>query len=719
MADDRGSVGAEQGHGGQNGSRQPQPPDPAPGDPQDALAALRQRVAALEAENAGLRQRARLRNEKGGAPLDALASQAFRLLVEHGSDVIWTADLRLQPLYLSPASERLTGRTVEETQHQHIRQILTPDSYRRAKALLRRVRRSGASRTLSAPVDMELVHRDGHTVWTESMVTLLKDPVGRPAGFIGITRDIGDRHRFRRELQERNLLLETIFTNLQQIFFSLSLNPIRVEHVSPACETIYGLPPETFLQDPMAWFAPILEEDRPRVRAGLQALQNGEREESVAEYRIRLPDGTLRWMRSRSRVQRGPDGSPARLHGFVADITAEKELEEELLQAHKMEAVGALAGGVAHDMNNVLGVVMGLASVLQAKLTAGSPLLGHVEGILSAARRGRSLTQNLLGFARKGDKRSDTVNLNTVVEDVLDLLERTLPKSVTLSTRLQGTLDHVVGDPDQLHLVLLNLCLNARDAMPEGGSLTLSSRNLQAPSPTHALPSGTPPGHYVQIRVEDTGVGMDEEARTRAFEPFFTTKPPGHGTGLGLSIVYSTVTALEGHLHLDSQPGAGTRVTLLLPALRQKTPPPPPRPGSSETLLPPVLQGARVLVVDDEPLFRHTAELMLSQLGYEAHCVSGGAEALRTLQQPDSPTPSLVLLDLQMPEMDGRETYHHLRRISPTLPVVLCSGYARADTAKDLLRKGAAGYLRKPFDVSELGAALARGIAHAPTEGTG
>lgn len=691
----------EQGHG--------EPAEPEAG---DSLEALRQRITALEAENAGLRDRARRRGEEGSAPLDALASQAFRLLVEHGSDVIWTADLRLRPLYLSPAVERLRGYPVSESLKQPIREILTPDSLRRAKALLRRVRRSGAPRLLSSPVELEVNHRDGHTVWTESMVTLLKDPVGRPAGLIGITRNISDRHRFRRELEERNQLLERIFSSLQQIFFSLALDPVRVEHVSPACETIYGHPPEDFLQDPSTWITPIVAEDRPRIQAGLESLRRGEREESVAEYRIRLSDGTLRWMRSQSRLQRGPDGAPIRLHGFVSDVTQEKLLEEELLQAHKMEAVGALAGGVAHDMNNVLGVVMGMASVLQTKLADDPALLKHVDGILNATRRGRSLTRNLLGFARKSDKRSDTVNLNAVVEDVLDLLDRTLPKSVTLSTRLEGTLDRVVGDANQLHLALLNLCLNACDAMPEGGVLTLSSRNRVVRSSSRIRDSRTPPGRYAEIRVEDTGVGMDAEARSRAFEPFFTTKPPGHGTGLGLSIVYSTVTALQGHLRLESQPGEGTRVTVLLPAVRPKTPAPP-QPPSSDGMLSPVPEGAAVLVVDDEPLFRNTAELMLAQLGYQPRCVASGAEAIQRLQAPQAEGVAVVLLDLQMPDMDGKETYRRLRRVAPGLPVVLCSGYGRGDDAEVLLQAGAATYLRKPFEVSELSATLARVLSRA------
>ncbi len=650
--------------------------------------------------------------DSGHSDPGALAPQAFRLLQEHGSDIIWTVDLEMRPLYLSPSVEHILGFPPEAGLGQPAERLLTPQSLARARRFIRDHLAGRPVDTRTEPLELEFKRRDGTVVETESVLTTLRDAEGRPTGFIGITRDVSERRLFREELRSRNELLETIFANLRQIFFSVDLASMRVETISSACESIYGLPAQAFYDDPQIWLKHVLEEDLERITTGLDELRRGERDESVAEYRIRRTDESVRWLRSRIRVHRNADGFPDKLHGFVTDISTRKRLEEQLLQAQKMEAVGTLAGGIAHDMNNVLGVVMGLGSVLQAGLEEDHPMRRHVEGILNAARRGRDLTSNLLGFARKGHSQHEPVSLNTVVEECLELIQRTVAKSVVVKTRLSGVLDSVDGDPNQLNQAFMNLCLNAIDAMPEGGTLMISTTNLRLLDGDRDQFPKLAAGRYVRVQVADTGEGISAENLARVFEPFFTTKPRGQGTGLGLAMVYGTMTTHGGAIEIESTPGTGTTVTLLLPAK------PPRRAEVRPAALPretPAMPGGTVLLVDDEELFRYTGELMLSQLGYDTLAVENGASALEVCRHRGTEL-SLVLLDLQMPVMDGEETYQKLRDLVPGVPVLLCSGYAREEKAERLLAAGAQGYLHKPFELKTLRRAIHKALATPPSD---
>lgn len=669
---------------------------------------LKSRLAGLESQNQRLREFLGPEAEKSAATHDAPAA-LLRLLTEQLQDVIWIVDLQPRVVYASPSTRRLRGFTPEEVLVQRPDEILAPDSLETARNIINSLL-DGASEDdlLRSPMEIEMLHKEGHGVWTESLVSLLRDPEGRPAGFLGISRDITDRRRVQQELQERNALLENILANLHQIFFSLDVEKMRLEHMSSACEAIYGLPVNAFLKNPMVWFELILPEDQERIGLSFSGLRSGALDESLEEYRIQRPDGQRRWLRSRIRVRRSPQGTVTHFDGFITDISMRKRLEEQLLQSQKMEAVGTLAGGVAHDMNNVLGVVMGLASVLQLGLGEDHPLSRHVEGILAASRRGRDLTRNLLGFARKGQYHTESLSLNDIVEEVLALLERTVPKSIVIRTALDGALDPVRGDSGQLNHALMNLCLNACDAMSSGGTITITTRNVQLPGPSGGEATNLPPGRYALLRVADSGGGMSQETMARAFEPFFTTKPKGRGTGLGLAMVYGTVQGHGGAVHLESEPDRGTRATLLLPTTMIRSP-------RSRRLTPMQEETAAqprgvVLLVDDEELFRVAGELMLRQLGYDVVTVPGGVDAVAALET--SPTRfSVVLLDLQMPGLDGEETYNKIREIAPELPVLLCSGYSLEDKAGRLMAAGAQGFLQKPFDVPMLRQALGQALA--------
>jgi len=670
------------------------------------LTALRRHIERLESENARLRDLAAAMAPQQRRSPDSLLTPPsiddwYNLLTQNINDVIWLRDTSLRLMYISPSMERLTGFTQKESIGLPIDQRLTPTSL---EPTLKRFQQAleRPDGTPEPPIETEVYRKDGSTCWVESQVTLLRNPAGKPVGLLGVTRDITERRRIHQELRERNRILESIFSNLRQIFFTLNVSQMRLVEISPACEEIYGVTAEAFYADPMSWFAPIVDEDREWVLEGFGALRDGARDESVAEYRIRRPDGAIRWMRSR--IRRRTATGETFLDGFVTDITDRKRLEGQLQQSQKMEAIGTLAGGIAHDINNVLGVVMGLGSVLQAQVAEQSPIRKHVDGILAVSRRGRDLTRNLLGFAHKGKFRREAVALNHIVEEVIGLLGRTLPKSIVILTQLDGALDPVEGDPSQLNHALMNLCLNACDSMEDGGTLTIATRNVKRTGSDDT--PDLPPGRYARLQITDTGEGMTPETMKRACEPFFSTKPRGRGTGLGLSMVYGTVTNHGGSISLDSDVGRGTTVSLHLPTIARvseiEAAPDRTSPAAAEA-------RGTILVVDDEEMFRFAAEQMLVTLGYKVITVNGGAAALEVVHELREEI-RLVLLDLQMPHMDGEETFYKLQAIDARVPVLLCSGFSVESKAEQLLDAGARGYLQKPFEVDTLAVQITRAL---------
>jgi len=399
-------------------------------------------------------------------------------------------------------------------------------------------------------------------------------------------------------------------------------------------------------------------------------------------------------------------GQPAVLRREVAARTAElavahreqQAAQEAQRQSQKLEAVGLLAGGVAHDFNNLLAAILGHADLLALDARPGSPEEEAARTISQAALRAAELTRQLLAFARLGQHRQEAVDLHAQVQEATGLLGRTLDKSIRIETRLTASRHHVLGDPGQLQQVIVNLAVNARDAMPEGGVLTLATSERRVEP--GAQPPSPPGGDWLTLEVADTGVGIPPGHLERIFEPFFTTKGEGRGSGLGLATVYGIVKAHGGEVRVESRDGRGSRFTVYLPILADPGPQPvrreaPPRHGSG-----------LVLVVDDEELVRRTAERLLSSLGYQPVLVTGGQEALDWLAAQPAP-PLAVVLDLAMPGMDGAACFRLMRERVPDLRVILSSGFARNARAQQLLDAGARGFLQKPYRAADLADALA------------
>jgi PAS domain S-box-containing protein len=537
--------------------------------------------------------------------------------------------------------------------------------------------------------------RDGSTIWTDVTATGIRGEDGRIVGIFGIARNITERKKADKALAEREAELRAIFENSQD---AIGVAQMGIsEMVNPALLSMFGYQRvEELVGKPLLDL--VAPESRELVLASMRAHAQGGNVPSRYEVVGLRRDGTTFPLETNiSTYERG--GS---LHTVVSlrDLSERVRLEDErrhyenqLRRNEKMESLGALAGGVAHDMNNVLGAVLGLASVHLEDMAQGSALRKDMETIVKACERGGSMVRGLLGFARDTLPEERELDLNIVVREAVALLERTTLQRIHLEMDLAPGLLHLKGDAAALSHVLMNLCVNAVDAMPEGGTLSVRTRNDEDST--------------ILLEVADSGIGMSKEVLDKALDPFFTTKPQGKGTGLGLPIVFRTIKAHQGRLDISSEVGRGTQVRIHFPACKAgvketKT--------DAESPLTPRPTALRILVVDDDELLQHAVRRLLKNLGHAATSVAGGESALAMIEtgfQPD-----LVILDMNMPGMDGAAALPRIRALCPNVPVLLATG--RADQkAIDLVETHArVTLLPKPFDLRSLRQALQRLAQH-------
>lgn len=395
------------------------------------------------------------------------------------------------------------------------------------------------------------------------------------------------------------------------------------------------------------------------------------------------------------------EGNTTGVASICQDITERLALEGHLLQSQKMQAIGTLAGGVAHDLNNILMVVLGFSSILEAIGGADGQPQPEVVEIIAAAERGRSLVQNLLGFARKGDYAKARYAPKASIEKLVETLRQTLPKNISVEHQLRDSTSIVIGDENQLVTALMNLALNASKAIANHGTIVFSARDVVLDEEPIAAYRELPAGRYVEIQVRDDGSGMTEEVRQRAFEPLFTTSEPGAGTGLGLSMVYGTVANHGGAIRLESATGVGTTVSILLPATNSDMAPADTNLDTKLAARPIKDRRGTVLIVDDEAMVRRCVQQMLEQAGYETIVADGGRKAVALLRERQHDV-DLVMLDLAMPEMNGAECFPLLREVVPNLRVLICSGRGDESETERMVANGAVGVLLKPFDLSAI-----------------
>jgi two-component system cell cycle sensor histidine kinase/response regulator CckA len=418
------------------------------------------------------------------------------------------------------------------------------------------------------------------------------------------------------------------------------------------------------------------------------------------ETEILTVKGARKWVRVSAEAERHADGSIARVQGAFQDITERRHLEQQYLRAQRMESLGTLASGIAHDLNNVLAPILLSIGLLQQD-EHDAERLETLATIEASAKRGAAMVGRLLSFARGADGRREDVPVPPLIRDLATIVRDTFPKNIAFEHHLSPELWTLQADATQLHQVLLNLCVNARDAMPAGGRLTVTAKNIVIDEAFAALNIDARSGPYVVIAVEDTGTGISKEIIGKIFDPFFTTKAIGKGTGLGLATSLAIVTGHKGFMRVHSNPGTGTRFQVYLPAqtgLTQRVP-----------LLPPVIQprgqGQTVLVVDDEAAIRQIAKRTLEAAGYRVLLASDGAEAVALYAQRQADI-AVVLTDMMMPLMDGTATIQELVRLNPEVRIIGASGLASDAQAAGPAAARVMYFLPKPYTAETLRAAI-------------
>ena len=417
-------------------------------------------------------------------------------------------------------------------------------------------------------------------------------------------------------------------------------------------------------------------------------------------------DGTRVWIAWTNKILTSDDGEAIGVLSIGSDITKQRLLEEELRQAQKMQAIGELAGGIAHDFNNMVHGIAGFAEVIH-QMTIDAKIAQYASQILTTAHHAAELTKQLLTFARKGSYQLHDCNTHDIVRDVCAMLERTIDRRIVIRQQLGADRPHVKGDSAQLKSALLNLGINAKDAMPAGGSLEFKTRNITVEEPIAISDFQLEPGQYLQINVSDSGMGMTEDIRQRIFEPFFTTKASGRGAGLGLAAVYGTTHMHKGAIQCRSECGKGSCFELYLPIIKDcrkhleiKAKPVPPE------------RSIRIMVVDDEAIVRSYSKTLFEMHGHRVETFATAAEAIEYYRLSYADI-DLVLLDMIMPHMDGQQLFTELKRINPDIKAMLATGYSVESKVKEIVADGILDCLRKPFTYDQ----LQKKIAHMLSEG--
>ena len=483
--------------------------------------------------------------------------------------------------------------------------------------------------------------------------------------------------------------------------------PAAWRYVSPRAEALLGFPAEAWTSTPGFWWSRVHPDDRIRLMANGSESWPPAGQLSTIEYRMIGRDGRVRWVRDEAVAVPSGDGSAAYRNGLLIDITEQKDLEDQLRQAQRMEAVGQLAGGIAHDFNNVLTAIKGYGELVRADLAPGSRGSEDLDEMLRAAGRAADLTRQLLAFSRKQVLQPRMIRPAAVIEDIVPMLRQLLGEHIQVVTQHMARDGCVLIDQGQFEQVIVNLAVNARDAMPDGGRLEICTDIAVRDSAPVEEGGEAVPGSYFRIKVVDTGGGIDPATQARIFEPFFTTKDVGSGTGMGLATVYGIVRQSGGHIACLSEPGRGATFTMDFPMVDADEPS-----LSPDVETPPPSGHETVLLVEDDSAVRSFAKRVLARLGYTVLEASSGAAALR-LAEATGARLDLLVTDVRMPQMQGPDLARQLRAIRPGLAVLLMSGFPGDEQTNTPGTLAGFPLLRKPFDAEALGRAV-RDAADAP-----
>ena len=489
----------------------------------------------------------------------------------------------------------------------------------------------------------------------------------------------------------------TILESIEEGYFETDLEGNLTFFSNPFCKILGYSRSQLIGANTRRYTTPETAEKMVRVTNRL--LQSG-MPENVSNYDVIRPDGNKVLLELSLSILKEPDEEPIGFRGVLRDVSERKKTEEEkhkleyqLQQMQKMESIGTLAGGITHDFNNILMGIQGNASLMLLKIDSDHPNYEKIKNIEAYVQNGTALTKQLLGFARRGKYLVKATDLNDIIDKSSALFARTR-KDVQIKTNLEDSLWTVEVDRGQIEQVLLNLYVNAWQAMPDGGSLYLRTENVMLDR-SYVKPYKVEPGRYVKISITDTGTGIDKGTLERIFEPFFTTKEMGRGTGLGLASVYGIIKSHEGYINVYSELDQGTTFTIYLPASGKEA-------VEDTKLIAEILKGSgTILLIDDEKMILDVGRELLEELGYTVLSATSGQEAIEIFQESRDKI-DMIIMDMIMPGMSGSDTFDCMKEISPNVKILLSSGYSINGQATNILQRGCDGFIQKPFNINKL-----------------
>ncbi len=608
--------------------------------------------------------------------------ELFRLISENAADLIAVVDVHGNRIYNSLSYERVLGYSAEELRNSSSFEQVHPEDRERVKAGAEEARRTG----VGLPMEYRFRHKDGTWRVLESTASVIRNSRGEPEKLVIVNRDVTERKRAAEALQRSETGFRSVVGDAPYGIFKANLTG-KLLMVNPALEKMLGYKSQDELLE---------------VNLASGIYRHPAEHQKINELFLRdqhFKDVEVEWKRKDSafitvRCSGGPikDEIGTDMEVFAEDVTERRVLERQLRMAQKMEAVGRLSGGIAHDFNNLLGVIIGYIQVMKRNLVPGQPSYEYAEEIEKAGQRAVSLTRQLLAFSRQQVLEPVILNLNTRVSDMEKMLPRLIGEDIQLNLILDPVIGQVKADPGQIEQVVMNLVVNARDAMPDGGNLTILTANAELDAAFAREHPGSVEGQYVMLAVTDTGTGMDPETQTQIFEPFFTTKGRDKGTGLGLATVYGVVKQSNGYITVNSEIGKGASFKIYLPRIDQ------PVATKSESIqVPLTMRGSEtILLVEDAAPLRLLAQLFLKENGYQVLTAADGADAQQIAAQNRGPI-HLLLTDVVMPGINGRVLAERLASRHPAMKVLYMSGYTDSFIAGHGVLEEGIHLLHKPF----------------------
>jgi two-component system, cell cycle sensor histidine kinase and response regulator CckA len=615
--------------------------------------------------------------------------ELFRLISDNAADMIAVVDMDGKRIYNSQSYSKVLGYDQEELKSSSSFEQIHEDDRERVRAAAEEARRTGVGKTL----EYRIRHKDGTWRVLESTASVIRSPAGEPQKLVIVNRDITERKKAAESLRQSESGFRSMVEDAPYGIFRCRSDG-KLVSANPAFQRMLGYEnQEALLQRNLAEEVFSSASEFHKLK---NLLDDGQEFKDVA-VELKRRDGAQITLRCRGRSMKDHEGSSS-FDVFAEDVTEKRILERQLQMAAKMEAVGRLSGGIAHDFNNLLGVIIGYSQLFKRKLDPQSPLLEHAEEIEKAGKRAAALTRQLLAFSRQQVLTPAVLNLNDLVTDMVKMLPRLIGEDIAVSTSMASDLGSAKADRGQIEQVIMNLAVNARDAMPEGGKLLIKTSNRvldQAYARQHA---GSRPGQYVMLEVTDSGMGMDAETLTHIFEPFFTTKVVGKGTGLGLATVYGVVKQSEGYIWVDSEPGKGASFQVFLPKVDEE------KTGDIAAIKHPgkVASGTEtiLLVEDSEPL-RKLTQSFLESSGFRVLVAQNGEEALEVAAN-HSERIHLLVTDVVMPGINGRVLAERLLAKQRSMKVLFISGYTDSFIAVHGVLEHGMALLNKPYTEEEL-----------------